>query len=397
MKDRPYERVYAEIDLNAVVSNLQAMKDSLPKNCRMIGVVKADGYGHGSVPAALAMDSLVWGYAVATVDEALMLRRHGIHKPVLVLGVTHRRRYEEAIRQDIRLTVFTMEQAQPLSDLASDLKLPARIHLAIDTGMGRIGIAADEEGVCLAARIAGLPQIDTEGLFTHFSRADETDKTSAKRQLNRFTFVRDRLRERGISIPLCHCANSAGILDLEESHMDLVRAGIAIYGMYPSDEVDQSRVSLTPVMALKSFVTYIKSVKPGTEISYGGTFTADRPMRVATVPVGYGDGYPRNQSGKGSVLIGGQRAAILGRVCMDQFMVDVTDIEGVCVDDEVTLIGNDGDETIRVEDLAAFGGGFHYEIVCDIGKRVPRVYRKDGEIVGQKDYFDDIYRGFGII
>ncbi len=257
-------------------------------------------------------------------------------------------------------------------------------------------MSPDEQGADLAVEIAGLPGIQTEGLFTHFARADETDKKETKAQLSRYLHFVELLKERGVEIPVKHCSNSAGIIDLPCANLDLVRAGISIYGLYPSDEVEQETVPLKPVMGLKSFVTYVKTIEPGQAVSYGGTFVAETRMRIATIPVGYGDGYPRNLSGKGYVLIHGKRAAILGRVCMDQFMVDVTGISDVAADTEVTLIGTDGKEEIRVEDLSKLSGRFHYELVCDIGKRVPRVYSRYGKTVGTKDYFDDQYPGFGL-
>lgn len=390
-----YTRVYAEIDLDAVQFNMESMRQNVSPKTGMIGVVKADGYGHGAVPVAAAIDPYVAGYAVATVEEALILKNHGISKPVLILGVTHPSRYGELLDHEIRPAVFTMEQAKPLSDLAVERGMKAKVHLALDTGMSRIGMEADEQGADLAAKIAALPGIEAEGLFTHFARADEADKTAAYRQIAAYRNFVKLLDGRGVQIPVKHCSNSAGIIDLPDANMDMVRAGISIYGMYPSDEVEKQDVALKPAMALKSFITYIKPLAAGREVSYGGTFVAERPMRVATVPVGYGDGYPRNLSGRGYVLIHGKKAPILGRVCMDQFMVDVTEIPEAAVDDPVTLIGPDGGEEILVEDLARLGGGFHYEIVCDIGKRVPRVYKRFGEYIGSKDYFDDIYHGFG--
>ena len=393
---KTYTRVYAPIDLDAVVYNMESMKRNISPDTGMIGVVKTDGYGHGAVPVAQAIDSYVAGYAVATIDEALNLRRHGVVKPVLILGVTHVSRYEELLEHDIRPAVFTMEQAKPLSELAVRTGRTANIHLALDTGMSRIGMPPDEQGADLAAGIAGLPGIRAEGLFTHFARADETDKKEAQAQLSRYLHFVELLKERGVDIPVKHCSNSAGIIDLPTANLDLVRAGISIYGLYPSDEVDKTRVPLKPAMGLKSFVTYVKTLEPGQAVSYGGTFVTERSMRVATIPVGYGDGYPRNLSGKGYVLIHGKRAAILGRVCMDQFMVDVTDIQDVDVDTEVTLIGTDGEDQIRVEELSELCGRFHYELVCDIGKRVPRVYIRYGEVIGTKDYFDDPYPGFAL-
>lgn len=391
---KTYTRVYAPIDLDAVAFNMESMKKNMAPDVEMIGVVKTDGYGHGAVPVAKVIDPYVTAYAVATAEEALILRRHGIGKPILILGVTHPDNYPELIEAEVRPVIFTMEQARPFSEAAVRLGKTAPIHLAVDTGMSRIGMEADEAGARLAADIAALPGIRVEGLFTHFARADETDKVYAEKQLERYQRFLELLSARGLVIPWTHCANSAAIIDMPWAHRKLVRAGISIYGMYPSDEVDKEKVPLRPVMGLKSFLTYVKDLAPGRQVSYGGTFTAKKPMRVATVPVGYGDGYPRNLSGRGFVLIGGRRAPILGRVCMDQFMVDVTGIPEAQVGTPVTLIGQDGTDAITVEDLARWGGGFHYEIVCDIGKRVPRVYLRHGEVVGTKDYFDDRYEDF---
>ena len=392
---RPYSRVYATVNLDAVASNMRSMRDNLPASTLIMGSVKADGYGHGSVPVAKTIEPYVFGYAVATIDEGIILRRHGINKTILILGVTHESRYEDLLRYDIRTAMFQYEKAKKLSDLALKQGKKAVVHLALDTGMSRIGMKADREHAKEAAAIAALEGIEVEGLFTHFARADETDKSAYEEQYRRYKEFLGYLEELGVQIPICHCSNSAGIVEsLESNHMDMVRAGIAIYGMYPSDEVDHNSVKLTPAMEIKSCITYIKEIEAGTAVSYGGTFVADHTMKVATIPVGYGDGYVRSLSGKGDVLIHGKRAAILGRICMDQFMVDVTDIPDVQEDDEVTLLGSDGAECIMMEELAEKSGGFHYEMICDIGKRIPRVYLKDGKVVGTKDYFDDVFKGF---
>ena len=391
-----YSRVYASIDLDAVESNMRAMKDSLPPSASMIGVVKTDGYGHGAVPVARAIDPYVKGYAVATIDEAIILRRHGIQKMILVLGVTHESRFEDLVRYDIRPAMFRYEEAGKLSETAVKNGARANIHLAVDTGMSRIGMTPDEASADEAARISRLPGICIEGMFTHFARADEADKAFYEAQYKKYREFCEMLCSRGVDIPIRHCSNSAGIVEgLDSNGLDMVRAGISIYGLYPSDEVARDRVKLVPAMELKSFITYIKTIGPGTAVSYGGTFVADRPMRVATIPVGYGDGYLRSLSNKGAVLIRGKRAEILGRICMDQFMADVTDIPEAEEGDQVTLIGRDGEECITVEELAALSGGFHYEIICQIGKRVPRVYLRDVKAIGKKDYFNDIYEGFG--
>lgn len=391
---RPYSRVYATVNLDAVVRNMEAMKQNISPETGMIGVVKADGYGHGAVPVARAMDSYVCGYGVATIEEALILRRHGIGKPILILGVTHESHYEDLVRHEIRPAIFQMDKAKKLSETAVSMNRAAKIHLALDTGMSRIGMMPDEEAADMVRVMSRLPGIKIEGMFTHFAKADEKDKESAKLQLKRYMDFLKLLEEREVTIPVKHCANSAGIIDLRQANLNAVRAGISIYGLYPSEEVDQKAVELEPVMELKSCITYIKTIQPGTAVSYGGTFVAEREMRIATIPVGYGDGYPRNQSGKGSVLIHGKRARILGRVCMDQLMADVSEIPQAREDDQVTLMGRDGEEIITAEEIARVGGGFHYEILCDIGKRVPRVYVSGGQVVGVKDYFHDVYEGF---
>lgn len=388
---RPYTRTYVTVNLDALKFNMTAMRKNLPGRTGIIGVVKADAYGHGAVPVARALDPRVCGYAVATVEEAMQLRHHGIVKPVMVLGVTHEIHNREMVKYGIRPTVFSLEQAKKLSEAAISMSRPAIVHLALDTGMSRIGMVPDEKSADMVKEMSKLPSLELEGLFTHFARADEEDKTSARRQLELYQNFVKMLEERKIHIPVKHCSNSAAIIDMGEASLDAVRAGISMYGLYPSDEVEAEKVPLIPVLGWKSFVTWVKTIKEGTAVSYGGEFVAEKDTVVATIPVGYGDGYPRNQSNKGSVLIHGKRARILGRVCMDQMMVDVTDIPDVKLDDEVTLIGRDGEEMITVEEMAEIGGGFHYEILCDINKRVPRVYLTDGQISGKKDYFNDRY------
>lgn len=390
-----YSRVYETVNLDAIRQNMEAMKANLKEGTGMIGVVKADGYGHGSVPVAYAIDDYVCGYATATLEEAVILRRHGIKKPVLILGVVPEASYDGLVEYDIRPSIFRYESAARLSGLAVGADRTVSIHIALDTGMSRIGYPVTEKAADEVVRISRLPGIRIEGLFTHFARADEKDKTATYRQMELYTRFVTMLADRGLTIPVLHCSNSAGILELPQANFNAVRAGISIYGHYPSEEVEKEPVHLRPAMELKSTITYIKTIGPGTPVSYGGTYTAERETSIATIPVGYGDGYPRALSGKADVLIRGRRAPILGRICMDQLMVDTTGIIEAEEGDEVTLIGRDKDEEITVEELARIGGGFHYEILCDIGKRVPRVYIEGGNIIGTKDYFDDKYEGFG--
>lgn len=366
--------MYALVDLDAIRENLQEIKKNLPNDTGVIGVVKADGYGHGAVPVAKAIASEVSGYAVATGEEAMMLRRHGISQPVLILGPVHEDWYKTLIMEEIRPVVFTRRAIWRFAEAAQKLGKQAAVHLALDTGMSRIGMTPDEASADMVQEAAKLPGIILEGIFTHFATADEADKEKTKQQLKRYQHFLELLTERGVKIPITHCANSAGIIEGLGTGFSQVRAGIAMYGIYPSDEVDKMRVRLKPALSLKSCVTYVKTVEHGTEISYGGTYRAERQLRVATIPVGYGDGYPRALSGKGQVLIRGKRAPILGRICMDQMMVDVSRIEGVTEGDEVTLIGQDGGEMLSLDALALACGGFTYEMLCHLGKRIPRIY-----------------------
>lgn len=385
-----YLRVCAEINLDAAAYNLKNMKNNLEKETRIIAVVKTDGYGHGAVPIARMAEELdyIWGFAVATIEEAVMLRREGVQKPILVLGFVFPDGYEDAVRYDIRLAVFKLSMARQLSEEAVRQGKTAYLHIKVDTGMGRIGFPDDGDSADAVKEISLLPQVQIEGLFTHFARADEKDKEAARQQLSRYLDFSRMLEERGIEIPMRHCSNTAGIFDLKEANLDAVRAGISIYGLYPSDEVNKFAVAITPVMSLKSHVAFIKDVEPGTAISYGGTFVAEHRMRIATIPVGYGDGYPRSLSNKGYVLIRGRRAPITGRVCMDQFMVDVTDIPDAREGDMVTLIGSEGGQEITMELLGELSGRFNYELACDIGKRVPRRFWRYGKVAATQDYFE---------
>ena len=387
---RHTRRVYAKVDLDAIVSNMKAMKALLPEQTGMLGVVKADAYGHGAVPVARAIEPYVSGFAAATAEEAVQLRKAGLKGLILVLGVPFPEDFEDLIRWEIRPAVFEWEQAEALSRLALLCHKVLHIHLAVDTGMSRIGMKPGEEALELVKRVSCLKGIRIEGIFTHFSRADEKDLSCTEEQLNAFEAFDRQLREQGIRIPLRHCSNSAAIVGgLSSNQLELCRAGIALYGLYPSGEVRKDLAALTPALELISCVSCLRDIGPGTAVSYGGTFVADRPMRIATIPVGYGDGYPRSLSGKGAVLIHGQRAPILGRICMDQFMVDVSHIPDVRNFDEAVLLGFQGGEHISAEEIAEASGGFHYEILCGLNKRIPRVYIREGKAVEIRDYFDE--------
>ncbi|MGI6006266.1 MAG: alanine racemase [Ruminococcus sp.] len=375
-----FKRIYAQIDLDAVEENFMQMKKNIRETTKIIAVVKADGYGHGAVPIARMAEAFdyIWGFAVATVGEAVHLREGGIKKPILLLGFAFPDDYKIIVENEIRPAVFKVSMAKQLSDIAGIVGKNAKIHLAVDTGMNRIGFADTEESVEKICEIARLPHLELEGMFTHFARADEKSLEPAKIQLDRYIRFDEMLRRAGVTVTYHHCSNSAGIMQFPEANLDLVRAGISIYGLYPSDEVNREPVHLSPVMSLKSSVSFIKTLDKGEAVSYGGTYITERPTVVATIPVGYADGYSRGLSNKGYVLIRGQRAPVIGRICMDQFMADVTDIKGVQEFDEVTLLGRDGDEVITMEMLGDLSGRFNYEFACCIGKRVPRIFIRKG-------------------
>jgi len=319
-----------------------------------------------------------------------MLKNNGIRKPILIIGYSFPSSYEEMMVRNVRFTVFREEELSELNALAAKLGLICRVHIKVDTGMSRIGILPDDKGIEFVKKAIAFKNIHVEGIFTHFARADETDKTYANRQLEVFKDFTDRIkRELDFSFEIVHCANSAAIIDMPETDLGIVRAGIIMYGMWPSAEVCKENIDLRPLLSLKSHITYIKTVSAGTQISYGGTYVTDKETKVATVPVGYGDGYPRSLSNSGLVLVHGNKVPILGRVCMDQFMIDVSQVKDIKEGDEVTLVGRDGDEEITMENLEEWSGMLNYELACIIGKRVPRVYTRGGEILYTRDFFVD--------
>lgn len=369
-------RVRAEIDLDAVRYNMESMYRNLKPGTKMAAVIKTNAYGHGAVEISRVLEELpyLWGYAVATVEEALELIGDGRKKPVLILGITFPDQSEEIVEAGIRPAICTYEAAERLSGIAVKKDRMVHIHLKIDTGMSRIGFQVTENSADLIAKIAQLPNLEIEGIFTHFARADEKSKEPVYEQLSLFLNMIKKIENRGISIPIRHCSNSAGIVEIPDANMDMVRAGITLYGLWPSQDVSREILSLKPVMSIKSHISYVKELEKGRSISYGGTYTTTESRRIATIPVGYGDGYSRGLSNKGYVLVHGQKAPICGRVCMDQFMVDVTEIPETMAGDEVTLLGTDGQAQITMEELGDLSGRFNYEFACLITERVPRVY-----------------------
>lgn len=390
MESHDYKnRVYLKIDLDAICSNIKAVMDKVGDKTQVMAVVKADAYGHGAIEVAKALSEIGTDcFSVATVGEALALRRAGITKPIMILDFVFPNQFETIIRNDIILTVFQYDIAKQLNVAAGEMGTTAHIHIKVDTGMGRIGYIPCSESVDEICRIAQLPNIEIDGIFTHFACADMSDKTSMHKQEKLFNDFVDEVEARGVKIPVKHICNSAAIIDKDDGFMDMVRSGIVTYGLYPSDEVNKDKLKVKPAMELRSVVINVKTIHEGSTVGYGSTYVAQKPTVIATIPVGYADGYPRMLSNKGDVLIHGKRARIVGRVCMDQFMVDVTDIPDVSTGDSVTLIGRDGDETITCDEIGEISGRFNYEFLCCITRRVPRVYIRNGKTVKIVDYLE---------
>ena len=369
-----YYRVQANINLDAIRSNVKLLKGHINKATKLMVIVKANAYGHGAAEVSKALDSMVDAYGVAIIEEAIELRKVGITKPILILGYTPKEQFDLVVSYDIIQTIYQYEMAEEMSKEAIKQGKTAKIHIKLDTGMSRLGFSASDESINSIKKISTLKGIKIDGLFSHFAKADDADKESVEQQINRFEEFGSLLRQEGIDIPNCHISNSAGMIEYPEAEYDMVRCGIVIYGIYPSDQIDQSSIRLIPALEIKSHVIYIKEIPAGTGISYGSTFITQRKTKLATIPVGYADGYSRNMSNIGKVIIRGQYAPIIGRVCMDYFMVDITDISDVKQGEVVTLLGSDGDSTISVETLAEWSHSFPYEMVCTVGKRIPRIY-----------------------
>ena len=383
-----FDSTRVKIDLDAISDNFAAIREKV--KVPVMAVVKADAYGHGAIQVARLLEDQCSFFGVSSMLEAMELRKAGLNNPILILGNTPVSAFETAIREGIRPTIYTWEDAACLSQVAIRLGKTARFHFAVDTGMSRIGFQATEEAADVCAKIADLPGLLAEGIFSHFATADCEDLGRAEKQRELFDNFCSLLAQRGVEIPIRHMNNSAGLMNFD-CHYDMVRSGIVTYGMYPSDEVNPELLDLKPALQWLSRVTHVKTLPAGREISYGGTYTTERETVVATVPVGYADGYRRNLSGRFYVLIRGKRAPILGRICMDQMMVDVTDIPGVSAGDRVILVGTDGDETITMEEISAAADSFNYEFVCGISRRVPRVYTQNGKSVHSVHYLTDAF------
>ena len=372
-----YLRCWAEISLDAISHNIEAVRERIPEGVKLLAVVKANAYGHGAVPVARRLQNDVDFFAVATFDEALELREADIRKPILILGYTSPSEYASLLKEEVRPAIWRTEDAAALSRAAADEGVTAYIHIALDTGMTRIGFQVSEDEADRIAEIAAMPNLEIEGIFTHFACADQEDKTYCGMQHEKFSSMLKMLEERGVHVPVPHICNSAGIMEFDSDtwRYGMVRSGIVTYGIYPSEDVRMENLDLIPALQWRARVIHVKEVGPGRGVSYGATYVTDKPVtRIATVSAGYADGYPRALSSRGRVLIHGQYAPILGRVCMDQMMVDVSDIPDVETEDIVTLAGRDGKNVIPIEEVADPAGRFNYEMLCTISERVTRVY-----------------------
>lgn len=386
---KSYHRGYISVNLDAIAKNIRSIKKNIPTKTQVMLIVKADAYGHGATNIAKEFDDSngIWGFGVASLEEAMMLRKDGIKKPILVLGMVYPDQYDELIREHISSTVFTIKSGLEIAQKAKSLGMQASVHIKIDTGMSRLGAKPNSATVEWIESLYQHECLKIEGVYTHFATADEYDTSFTEDQYDKFKGIVEELKSRGVQIPYCHCANSAASITYPDYSYDLVRVGISQYGLYPSEEVNKNNVRLYPALSWHSAVTNVHNIEAGDTVSYGRIFEAKGSMRIATIPIGYADGYPRSLSNKGYIIINGVKAKILGKVCMDQFMVDVTGIDGVDFMTPVTLIGKESDIEISVEELSEISDKFNYEFVCGIGKRMPRNYIKNGEIMDQIDYF----------
>ena len=381
-----FDNTYVKIDLDVIEANFNTIREKAGVD--VMAVVKADAYGHGAVQVTRLLQDKCAFFGVSSILEAMELRRAGIFNPILILGHTPVSAFPVLVQAEIRPTIYHYDAAMALSKAAQQQGKTAAFHFAVDTGMSRIGFQATEADADICAEIAKLPNLHAEGLFSHFATADCADLTRSHAQAEQFDRFYEMLKARGVEVPIRHMDNSAGLMNFDK-HYHMVRSGIVTYGMYPSSEVNTADLSIRPALQWLSRITHLKTLPAGREISYGGTFVTTRETRVATVPVGYADGYRRSLSGKFYVLIRGRRAPILGRVCMDQMMVDVTDIPDVTPRDQVVLVGRSGEEEITMEQIAAAADSFNYEFVCGISRRVPRIYSRGGKTVHSVHYLLD--------
>lgn len=385
------KRTWAEVDADNLASNYNAIRSYIRKDCKIMAIVKADAYGHGAPFAAKQFEALGADYfGVSNMEEALQLRNNGITRPILILGYTPPELAGEMIEKNITQTILGLDYARRLSEAAGKAGGTLKAHIKMDTGMSRIGFLfhggeENETSIKEIISVSQLPSLDLEGIFTHFAVSDEPEKAFTKLQFSRFMQAIDTLEDKGLKFRLRHCCNSAGLLNFPQMQLDMVRPGIILYGLTPAEGMPMP-IKLSPVMKLKTVVSQVKTLDEGTAISYGMKYVTSKTTRIATMPVGYADGFARSLSGSADVLIGGKRARIVGRVCMDQCMVDVTDVPDASENSIVTVIGPDGDDAVTMEEIAGKMGTINYETACLIGKRVPRVFYKNGKNIGTQNY-----------
>lgn len=381
-------RTWAEIDLDALAHNMRGIREITNPNAMIMAVVKADAYGHGVGECAKTLlENGADRLAAATLYEAIELRKKFEEVPILILGSSMEEEAEEIVANNITPNVYSYELAKKFSDVSVKLNKPVKIHIKIDTGMSRIGFVAgddkNEEIIAEIKKISMLPMLEIEGIFSHFATSDEAEEDYTHLQFKRFMSVCNALESEGVVIPIKHICNSAGIMMYPEYHLDMVRPGVILYGMYPSDDVDKSRLDLKYVMSLKSLITYVKEIEPGRGVSYGREYIADGAARIATVPIGYADGYSRMLASKARIEVGGKLFPIAGRICMDQCMIDVSNVNNISRGDEALIFGNGA---VTVDDIAVWLGTINYEVTCMVSRRIPRIYKKNGEIVSIVDY-----------
>ncbi len=384
-------RTWAEIDTDALAYNFNQIKKITKPSTKIMAVVKADAYGHGVVEATnVLIENGVDYLAVACSDEGVQLRDHNIDVPILILGASQNEDCDTLITHSLTATVFSYDLAKVLSERATELGKIAKIHIKLDTGMSRIGFVAgvnDEELSDTIIKISKLPNIEVEGIFSHFSTSDEPDSSYTQLQFNRFITVCNILEEKGLNIPIKHIANSAAIIQYPQMHLNMVRAGIILYGLYPSKDVNKEKINLKPVMTVKSQITMIKTISDKRGVSYGKTYITNQPTKIATVPIGYADGYTRLLSNKSKMAAKNQPVPVIGKICMDQCMIDVTNVNTINTGDEVVIFGAD---IVTADELADIIGTINYEVVCMISKRIPRIYLKDGKVVKTLNYLNKI-------
>ena len=378
--------VWAEVNLDNIINNIKEIKKNINGE-EIIAVVKANAYGHGAVDVApVLIENGADRLAVAMLSEALELREAGIKVPILILGYTDVAFSEMLINNDIEQTVYSLDYAKELSKKAEALGKVAKIHIAVDTGMGRIGFLPNEKSVEEVVEISKLSNLRITGIFTHFSNADEQDKSYAHNQIEKFNSFINEIEKREVNLGLKHISNSASIIDIEDAHYNAIRPGIILYGYYPSDYINKDKLKLMPALSLKCQVIHVKELPKGEYIGYGRKFRTERDSVIATLPIGYADGYIRGLYEKAHVIINGKLAPVVGKICMDQCMIDVTDVGPVKVGDEVVLLGEDNGVKNNADDMAKMLDTINYEILCMIGRRVPRIYIKDGKMVNVRNY-----------